>query len=457
MTNEIHSVITKQKQYFNDGHTLAIDNRIAQLKGLKNAIDQFEHEIYTALYLDLGKSPNEAYFSEIAMVKSEINYMLKHIRRLSKDRRVHTPIAQFCARSFYRPSPYGTVLIISPWNYPFMLAMDPLIDALASGNTAIIKPSESAPCTAEIIDKICTAAYPQELVAVIKGGIATSKSLLKESFDYIFFTGSHRVGKEIMRQAADRLIPVTLELGGKSPVIVTEDAKLSLSAKRIVFGKFLNAGQTCVAPDYILVDRKIHDAFLKKLIEETIDQYGDAAVNDDYGKIVNEQHFNRLAGLIDRDKVVFGGEFDIRNLKIFPTIIDNVDFADPLMQEEIFGPILPIVIYDDLEHILQHLSALPHPLALYLFTENRNTAEKVINKISFGGGCINDTIIHLANNRLPFGGVGDSGIGSYHGEKGFATFSHYKSIVDKKTWIDLPWRYRPYSKTKDKIIRRFMK
>lgn len=455
---EINEIITKQQAYFKKGETLDVNFRIVALKRLKASILKYEDEIYEALHADLGKGKSEGYFCEVAMVINEIDYMLRHIKAFAKDKRVHTPIAQFHAKSYRRPSPYGVVLVMSPWNYPFMLTMDPVVDALAAGNTVCVKPSAYSPATSKIIEKVCADAFDLEYVSVVTGGRKENQALLDQDFDYIFFTGSVNVGKEVMQRASAHLVPITLELGGKSPVIVDETANIPLAAKRIVFGKYLNVGQTCVAPDYILVNSKVHDAFVEAVKKEIEIQYGGDILNqDDYGRIVNEKHFDRLMGLINQDKVVVGGYGNKEILKIAPTVLDNVSYDDAVMQEEIFGPIMPIIIYEDLDKTIDKIRSMPHPLALYLFTSRKDVIDKVTKSINFGGGCINDTIIHLATSAMPFGGVGESGMGGYHGRVGFETFSHIKSIVDKKTWMDLPLRYRPYNATKDKIIRMFMK
>lgn len=411
-----------------------------------------------ALQADLGKSAAESYMCEVGIVLSEISYMLKHVRAYAKEKRVRTPLAQYVSRSYVKPSPHGVVLIMSPWNYPFMLTLDPLVDALAAGNTAVLKPSAYSPHTSAVLQSLIAECFEPEYVAVITGGRAENQHLLKESFDYLFFTGSPAVGKEVMRHAAGTLTPVTLELGGKSPCVVTKSAKLKLAARRIVFGKFLNCGQTCVAPDYIYCDAAIKEELVRELIRETKRQYSIRALsNPDYGKIINEKHFHRICGLIDPDKVVYGGGSDSESLRIEPTILTDVTWDDAVMQEEIFGPVLPILTYDDLDDALEIINSRPHPLAFYLFTEDKAEMRYVTDVCSFGGGCINDTIIHLATSNMGFGGVGNSGMGSYHGKAGFDTFSHKKSIVDKKTWMDLPMRYQPYSEFYDKMIRMFLR
>ena len=404
---EIQKIIENQKTFFKTGATLSVDTRIAYLKSLKNAILTLEDEIYDALHYDLGKGKSEAYFCEIALVINEIDYMLRHIRRFAKDQVVHTPLAQFHSRSFRRPSPYGTVLIMSPWNYPFMLTMDPLVDAIAAGNTVCVKPSAYSAKTSDIIEKVCNLAFDKSLVSVIKGGRKENQALLEQKFDYIFFTGSVNVGKEVMLKASQNLVPITLELGGKSPVIVDESANIALAAKRIVFGKFLNVGQTCVAPDYILVHEKVYNSFVEAVKNEVAKQYGgDILHRDDYGHIVNEKHFDRLLGLINTEKVVTGGNSDRSVLKIEPTVMVDVEFSDAVMQEEIFGPIMPIIKYSDLNETIDKVRSLPNPLALYVFSSNKTAIDKITRSINFGGGCINDTIIHLATSAMPFGGVG---------------------------------------------------
>lgn len=395
---------------------------------------------------------------ETGLVLSEITYMLKHIRSFAKEKNVLTPLAQFHSRSFKKPSPYGVALIMSPWNYPFLLTIDPLIDALSAGNTVVLKPSAYSPYTSAVIQSMIEECFDTRYVAVITGGRAENTCLLNEHFDYIFFTGSQTVGKEVMRHAAAHLTPVTLELGGKSPCIVEESANIKLAARRIVFGKYLNCGQTCVAPDYIYCDRKIKDQLLAEIKRQIKRQFrSEPLTNKNYGKIINEKHFDRITKLIDSSKVVFGGKCDRTTLKIEPTVMDHVTFDDAVMQEEIFGPILPILTYDSLDQAIHKINSMPHPLALYVFTSDKTAARKVTARCGFGGGCINDTIIHLATSEMGFGGFGESGMGSYHGKDGFRTFSHYKSIVDKKTWLDLPMRYQPYRKINEKLIHLFLK
>lgn len=455
---EIQNLVTRQRNYFQTGATLPVSTRITALRRLYASISKREKEIHNALQKDLGKSSFESYMCETGLVLEEISYMIKHIRRFAKEKRVRTPLAQFHSRSYQKPSPYGVTLIMSPWNYPFMLTLSPLVDALAAGNTAVVKPSAYSPHTCDVILQILSQCFAPQYVAVVTGGRAENTCLLREHFDYIFFTGSQAVGKEVMRNAAEHLTPVTLELGGKSPCIVDQTANIKLAARRIVFGKYLNCGQTCVAPDYIYCQRSVKDRLVNEIKKQVQKQYGkEPLLNPNYGKIINEKHFDRILGLIDEKKIVLGGVSDRGALRIEPTVLDNVTFSDAVMQEEIFGPIMPILVFDDLDEVIQRINAMPHPLALYFFTSDKKAAGKVISRCGFGGGCINDTIIHLATTEMGFGGFGESGMGAYHGKVGFDTFSHYKSIVHKKTWIDLSMRYQPYQKRNEKIVRFFLK
>lgn len=455
---EIKKIVDKQRNYFYEGHTLDINARFRALIKLKACILKYEKEIHEAIQKDLGKSSFESYMCETGLVLSEISYMLKHIHSFAKEKRVPTPLAQFHSRSYKKPSPYGVVLIMSPWNYPFLLTLDPLVDAIAAGNTVVVKPSAYSPHTSEMIKKIIRICFDESFVSVITGGRAENTCLLHEHFDYIFFTGSQAVGKEVMRKASEHLTPVTLELGGKSPCVVEKTANLKLAAKRIVFGKFLNCGQTCVAPDYIYCDQEIKDELVRQIKKQIRQQFGRTPLkNQNYGKIINEKHFNRIIGLIDRNKVVSGGASDLQSLQIEPTVMDHVSFEDSVMQEEIFGPILPVLTYDSFDQAIHKINSMAHPLALYIFTSDKQAAKKITEQCGFGGGCINDTIIHLATSEMGFGGFGESGMGSYHGKEGFLTFSHTKSIVDKKTWLDLPMRYQPYRKINDMLIHFFLK
>nr|WP_317399979.1 aldehyde dehydrogenase [uncultured Gemmiger sp.] len=455
---EIQSILKRQREYFAAGHTLPAEARIAALKKLKASLQNHEADLARALKTDLGKSATESYMCETGLTLSEATWMIRHVRRLMRERRVPTPLSQFAARSFRSPTPYGNVLIMSPWNYPVLLTLDPLIDAIAAGNTAIVKPSAYAPATAEVLQQILEECFPPEHVCVVTGGRAENQALLHQKFDMIFFTGSKAVGKEVLRCAAEYLTPAVLELGGKSPCIVEKSAKIGLAAKRIVFGKYLNCGQTCVAPDYILCDASIRDELIEAIQKEITAQFGsDPMANEGYGKIINEKHYRRLMGLIDPAKVVCGGTGDEKTQRIAPTVMKDVTREDAVMGEEIFGPILPVLTYTNLDAALADIESQPHPLALYLFSEDKAVQRKVLDRCHFGGGCLNDVIIHLATSEMPFGGVGESGMGGYHGKTGFEAFSHLRSIVDKKTWLDMPVRYQPYTKQKDKMLRFFLK
>lgn len=455
---EIKDILQQQNHFFSSGKTIPAEFRLKQLESLKEAMIRHEADLAAALKEDLGKSRMESYMCEIGLTLSELTWMQKHLRSLMRSKRVSTPAAQFAAKSFRSPSPYGTVLIMSPWNYPVLLTLDPLIDAIAAGNTAVIKPSAYAPCTFDVMKTMIEECFPAHYVAVVDGGRAENQALLQQRFDMIFFTGGKTVGREVLRHAAEYLTPVTLELGGKSPCIVDSTAKIRLAAKRIVFGKYLNCGQTCVAPDYILCDKRIRDELITAILAEIEKQFGKEPLkNPNYGKIINEKHFERILGLINGEKLVYGGQSEPESLRIAPTVLNNITWDDAVMGEEIFGPLLPILTFDTLDEALDTVESHPHPLALYFFSEDKAAQKKVLDTCRFGGGCINDTIIHLATSDMPFGGVGESGMGSYHGRVGFETFSHYRSIVDKKTWMDLPIRYQKYTGLKEKMMRMFLK
>lgn len=455
---EIKDILQQQNHFFSSGKTIPAEFRLKQLESLKEAMIRHEADLAAALKEDLGKSRMESYMCEIGLTLSELTWMQKHLRSLMRSKRVSTPAAQFAAKSFRSPSPYGTVLIMSPWNYPVLLTLDPLIDAIAAGNTAVVKPSAYAPCTFDVMKTMIEECFPAHYVAVVDGGRAENQALLQQRFDMIFFTGGKTVGREVLRHAAEYLTPVTLELGGKSPCIVDSTAKIRLAAKRIVFGKYLNCGQTCVAPDYILCDKRIRDELITAVLAEIEKQFGKEPLkNPNYGKIINEKHFERILGLINGEKLVYGGQSESESLRIAPTVLNNITWDDAVMGEEIFGPLLPILTFDTLDEALDTVESHPHPLALYFFSEDKAAQKKVLDTCRFGGGCINDTIIHLATSNMPFGGVGESGMGSYHGRVGFETFSHYRSIVDKKTWMDLPIRYQKYTGLKEKMLRMFLK
>lgn len=455
---EIQAIVAKQRAYFNSGATLDVEGRLRALRTLRAAIITYQDVIAAALERDLGKSATESAMTEIGMVKRALSHMLRHANRYAKAKHVRPALAQLPARSLRLPSPFGVVLVMSPWNYPFLLTIEPMIEAIAAGNTVVIKPSAYAPNTSALLEKLIAQYFDSRLVSVVTGGRDENQALLDAKFDHIFFTGSQQVGKEVMHKAAHHLTPVTLELGGKSPCIVERTADIPLAARRIVFGKFLNCGQTCVAPDYVYCDSAIYRALMRAIVAEIRTQFGQSPLdNPNYGRIVNAKHFDRLCGLIDPSKVAYGGRTSPETLQIEPTVLRDVEWNDAIMQEEIFGPILPVRCYEKFGDVIDQLNDMPRPLALYIFTEDKAIARQVMTRLQFGGGCINDTIIHLASDRLPFGGVGESGMGAYHGETGFRTFSHEKGIVDKAAWGDLPLRYQPYDKIKERMIKMFMR
>lgn len=445
MNTEIEEAVKRQRAFFEKGATLSLEFRTEQLKKLPVWIHAHEQEIYEALRRDLNKAPFECYATEIGIVLDEVQYMLKHLKGWMKAEYVRTPLTQFPSRCFRVAEPYGVVLIMSPWNYPFQLALAPLVGALAAGNCAVIKPSAYAPYTSALLSRMIRELYPAWLVYVVEGGREENTKLLAQRFDYIFFTGGVNVGKTVMRSAAEHLTPVTLELGGKSPCIVDETADIRLAARRIVWGKFLNAGQTCVAPDYLLVHSSVRERLTEAMKKEIRRQFGkDPLQNPDYPKIINEKHFQRLCGLMDGAQVVSGGRLQKESLKIEPTLLDQVSGESPVMQEEIFGPLLPILTFENIGEAVSFVKQREKPLALYLFTKSEENEKLVLTHTSYGGGCINDTVVHLATPHMPFGGVGGSGMGGYHGAASFETFSHKKSIMKKALWLDVPLRYAPY-------------
>ncbi|MEO0356229.1 MAG: aldehyde dehydrogenase, partial [Cyanobacteria bacterium P01_A01_bin.3] len=404
---------------------------------------------------DLGRPAFEAYF-EIATL-AEVNKALKDLTRWMRPEKVKLGIDQFPGSAWRQPEPLGVVLIIGPWNYPFQLMMSPLVGAIAAGNCAVLKPSEHAPHTSKVVADIVNAAFEPDYVAVFEGEVDTSQQLLKEKFDHIFFTGGTEVGRIIMQEAAKTLTPVTLELGGKSPCIVDADVKLDVAARRIAWGKFINAGQTCIAPDYILVDRRIQDAFIEQMRTTIAEFFGDnPEQSSDFGRIIHDRHFDRLVQFLSDAQVAIGGDNDRDRRYIAPTVLNNVSWDDAVMQEEIFGPILPVLVYDSLDEAISKINSRPKPLALYVFSSSSDVQERVLNSTSSGGACINDTVMHVGVDTLPFGGVGDSGIGAYHGKFTFDTFSHYKSVLKKGLWLDLKWRYAPYTEKGLKQIRKIV-
>lgn len=455
---EITELVNKQREFFMKGKTLDASFRLAALKKLSVAITEMESEILAALNADLNKSEIEGFMTEIGTVLAEIKCTIKNLAKWMKKSKVKTPLMLFPAKSYTIPEPFGVALIMSPWNYPFMLSISPLIGAIAAGNCAIIKPSAYSPTIAGIIEKLIKRCFEEEYCAVVLGSRKENTELLEQKFDYIFFTGSMAVGRVVMAAASKHLCPVTLELGGKSPAIVDETANIDLAAKRLVFGKYMNAGQTCVAPDYVLVHKSKKAELIEKLrhyINLCYPKDASGAVID-YPRIVNAKHFERLSGLMQGESIVIGGEVNHASLSIEPTVLDNVSFDAPIMQEEIFGPLLPLIEYEQLDEAINEIQRRPKPLALYLFSSDQSVWERIEKRVSFGGGCINDCLLHVSSPYLPFGGVGDSGMGRYHGKASFDTFSHYKSIVNKSAKMDFDMRYRPYDEMKRKMIRKLL-
>jgi len=452
----IDTIAEKMRQEFRLKGIPSIEERKKKLRLLRDSILNFQMEIELALKDDLSKSSFESYASEIGFILEDIRFTLKKLTKWSKKRKVPTPIALQPGKSFIYAEPYGIVLIISPWNYPFQLAIAPLIGAIAAGNSVVLKPSEIAPCTSQILVKLISQVFAENEVSVVEGSLVESQKLLSQKWDYIFFTGSTAIGRVVMKAAANHLTPVTLELGGKSPCIIEDSANLDLAAKRCAWGKFMNAGQTCVAPDYVLVPSQHKQKFIQKLIFYIKSFYGENPKNSlDFGRIINARHFERMCKFLDLGTIAYGGEKDEKERYISPTILDQIFWDHEIMEEEIFGPILLILEYDDLNEVIKQISIRPKPLALYFFSENKTLTNEVLKKLSFGGGCINDTVIHLANPYLPFGGVGDSGLGSYHGLRSFDTFSHYKSVFHQSTFWDIPLRYPPF-KNKLKWLKFFI-
>ncbi|MDI0264996.1 aldehyde dehydrogenase [Clostridioides difficile] len=453
---DINKLVMLQRQYYNTGKTRDISFRLEKLKRLKSVVLENEEKILLALKKDLNKSNFEGFMTEVGMFYSELDFAIKNIRKWGKTKRVKSSMVNFPSVSKIIPQPYGVTLIMSPWNYPFQLALIPLVWSVAAGNCVILKTSEYSVSTSGIVKEIIEKIFSKEYVAVVQGGQEESEKLLLERFDYIFFTGSTNVGKIVMKSASEYLTPTTLELGGKSPCIILKDADIDLTAKRLTWGKLINAGQTCVAPDYVLVHEDRKDELIEKIKYYIIKYFGDNPCNNEqFPKIINERHFNRIVSLIDIDKVVYGGDYNNEKLKIEPTIVNDVTWDDNIMKEEIFGPIFPILTYKDLDEVVQEIIQRPNPLALYIFTKNKKLENKILEMIPAGGCCINDTITHIATNYLPFGGVGESGMGSYHGKAGFDTFTHYKSVL-KKLKLDIPIRYAPYNDKLIKILKKIM-
>lgn len=453
----VKEILKEHKTYFDTGETKDLPFRMEQLKKLKRAIQAYESRLLDALYKDLRKPAFEAYATEVGYVLDSIGYTLKHLKSWAKVKGVPTPIIHLGAQSYIYPEPYGTVLIIAPWNYPFQLLIEPLIGAIAAGNCAVLKPSEYTPHVAQVMESMIKECFDERYIRMVSGEKEMTAALIHGAFDYIFFTGSVPVGKIVMEAAAKNLVPVTLELGGKSPCIVDKEAHIAVAAERIAWGKFLNAGQTCVAPDYLIVHREIKKIFIPKLIEAIKKFYGDdPAQSQDYCRIVSNKHMERLIGLMDREKIIYGGAYDLEDLYIGPMVMDNVTWDDPVMADEIFGPLLPVLEYEDLDQVIHRINGRPKPLALYVFSENKTVQEEVIRRVSFGGGCINDTLSHVASPYIPFGGVGPSGMGAYHGKSSFDTFSHKKSVMKRTTKFSIPLAFPPY-KDKIKLLKKWMK
>lgn len=451
----IHELVDLQRSVFYWVNPYSVEDRLAALELLRDAMLRREADIYRALEEDLGKCPGEAFMTEIGMVLAEIGCAMRNLRRWAAPRRVRTPLAQFPSRSYVLSEPYGVVLIMSPWNYPLQLTLSPFVGAVAAGNHCILKPSNYSPATSQLIAQLIAECFPAERAAVILGGREENQALLDERFDYIFFTGGVTVGKIVLEKAAKHVTPVTLELGGKSPCIVDDSADIPVAARRIAFGKALNAGQTCVAPDYLLVHEKVKARLMEEIKRCWQDFYGDPLTSPQWPRMVNVRHYDRVMHLIRGEAVYCGGRGD--GERIAPTLLDNVSWDAPVMQEEIFGPVLPVLSFRDPEEAIQAINAHEKPLALYLFTRRESMKESVLTRVPFGGGCVNDTIIHLATDRMPFGGVGQSGMGGYHGKASFDTFSHQKSIVSKANWLDLPVRYPPFTNRKIRIMKKLMK
>lgn len=451
----IQEIVSLQNAFFKTQQTKSIKFRKMYLEKLRDIIIKNENLLYEAIHLDFGKSKFDTFTTEISFVLNDINYYLKNLNSFSKPKKVRTNLANQIGTSKIHPEPLGCVLVIGAWNYPYQLSLSPMIAALAAGNCCILKPSEIAENTMKVMAKLINENFPPEYLYVYEGGIEETTAILKQKFDKIFFTGSTKVGKIVYKAAAEHLTPVVLELGGKSPVIVTKEADLDIAAKRIVWGKFINAGQTCVAPDYLLVEESVQEQFLE-MLRKYIIEFKYQPDSEHYTRIINRNNFNRLIKLIQKDKIYFGGTFNEEELYIEPTLLNSVDWEDDVMQEEIFGPVLPVISYTSFNKVLNTILELEKPLAAYLFTRNTEEKEAFTSKLSFGGGCINDVIMHLGNDHLPFGGVGTSGIGNYHGKFGFEAFSHQKSILEKATWGEPNIKYPPYSEKKLNWIRKLL-
>ncbi len=456
MLMNIKNLIAQQNTFFNSNQTKDIGFRIEQLQKLKQILKANETDICRAIHADFGKSEFESYLTELSVLYHEINFFIKKIKRFSKPKKVRTNLVNLPAKSYIISEPLGTTLVIGAWNYPLQLSLLPALTSLAAGNTVIVKPSELAPNTSAIITKLINENFPAEYFYIYEGGVAETTELLSHRFDKFFFTGSTAIGKIVYQAAAKHLTPVTLELGGKSPTFVFADCDIEVTAKRIVWAKFLNAGQTCVAPDYLVVEKSIEEKLCQAMQAEIQKRYTDKTIGDNYLQIINEKNFDRLSNLIDTDKVFCGGNTDRETRFIAPTLLRHIRFTDKIMQDEIFGPILPVIGFDDVDNVISEIKSGEKPLACYIYTKNKIIIKKLLSELSFGGGAINDSLMHLSNGNLPFGGVGFSGIGSYHGKAGFDCFSHQKSILQKAFWGEIPLKYAPYTPIKQKILRWLM-
>lgn len=446
MENSIKTIIDNQRSFFNSGKTVEINFRKKRLIELKKEIQDNEKEIELALYKDLGKSSGESFLTEIHFIYAELNIALKNIKKWTKRKSVRPSLLNFPSSDYIIAQPFGTTLHISPWNYPFQLSIAPLIGAVAAGNTIVLKPSEYSVHTSMILEKIINNVFEDGFVKVIQGGPEIASELLDHHWDYIFFTGSVNVGKIVAEKAAKFLTPTTLELGGKNPCVIDETAKIKTTAKRIIWGKFINCGQTCIAPDFLLVNTKIKEELINEFIVQIKKIYGDdPKTSESYGRIISKKHLTYLTSLLADQKILHGGNIDADQRYFEPTLVELNNFDSPLMKDEIFGPILPIFGYDDFDEIDEIIKKYKNPLALYIFTKNIKFGERFLHKYSFGGGAINDTVVHIINDRLPFGGIGNSGMGKYHGESTFKTFSHFKPYISKPLWIDIPLRYPPFT------------
>lgn len=453
---EFETMVSRQRAFWNTGATRSVEWRLIQLKKMEQALEEREEVLCAALKADLGKAAYESWLSEIGMTLGELRFARKHLKKWAAVKRRPSAMPLFPASSRVVPQPYGTVLIMSPWNYPVQLTLVPLVSALAAGNCAVVKPSAYAPNVSQVVAQLLGDIFPPEYVSVVQGGRAENAALLEQDFDYIFFTGSPAVGKTVMAAAAQHLTPVTLELGGKSPVIIAPDANIPLAARRIAWGKFLNAGQTCVAPDHVYIPQNLRDAFVQELAGQIHQLYGaDPLTGPDLPKIINEKHFNRVAGLMGSGKTAVGGRTDPENRRIEPTVLVDVAETDGVMQEEIFGPVLPVLTYDSLDDLIARQQKKARPLALYIFTGDRALEKRIVSALPSGGVCVNDTVIHLANPYVPFGGVGNSGMGACHGRTGFDTFTHYRTVV-RRGALDLPMRYAPYGGKNLNTVKKLM-